>query len=116
MVDFVFTALPLLAIALSVMGLAAVGYQRNVMTDIAIESARFAALADQTANSACSVAENGVKQMLAIGLKTSVACSEQSTAAGRLISVVVQGQVPNLGLLPAISVIKAEGHAYAEVQ
>lgn len=115
-IDFILTALPLLALTLSVIGLGLFSYCRNVSYDIAIESARWAALADQPVSAGCERARLELASTFAASLSSQVRCEENLTSAGRMLAVEITVQFPQLGLVSAVGSIKAVGHAFAEIQ
>jgi hypothetical protein len=115
-IDFILTALPLLALTLSVIGLGLYGYCRNVSYDIAIESARWAALADQPVSAGCELAKLELGSTLAASLSSQVRCEETITASGRMLAIAITIDFPQLGFVSAVGPIKAVGHAFAEVQ
>lgn len=115
-IDFILTALPLMALTLSVIGLGLFSYCRNVSYDIAIESARWAALADQPVSAGCERAKLELASTLAAGLSNQVRCEEKVTSGGRMLAVEVTVEFPKLGLVSAVGPIKAVGHAFAEIQ
>ena len=115
-IDFILTALPLLALTLSVIGLGLFSYCRNVTYDIAIESARWAALADQPVSAGCERAKLELAQTLAASLSSQVRCDEKVTSGGRMLAVEITVEIPKLGLVSAVGPIKAVGHAFAEIQ
>ena len=115
-IDFILTALPLLALTLSVIGLSLFSYCRNVSYDIAIESARWAALADQPVSAGCERAQLELASTLAASISSQVRCDEKITSGGRMLAVEITVEFPKLGLVSAADPIKAVGHAFAEIQ
>ncbi len=106
----------MLALTISVIGVALFGFCRNVAIDVAIESARWSALADQPIAAGCELAKRELAATLAASLPSRVSCDEMFTSKGRVMVVEILIDFPSLGLLSAKAPIKAVGHAFAEIQ
>lgn len=115
-IDFILTALPLIALTLSVIGLGLFSYCRNVSFDIAIESARWAALADQSASAGCDLAKLELASTLAASFSSQVRCEEMVTVAGRMLAVEISIDFPKFSFVSAGGPLKVMGHAFAETQ
>ena len=115
-VDFVLIAVPLVLLALSVLGLALVGFARNVMFDAAVEGARFGALADQTANAGCRRAEEIFSHALGGAIKPKVQCESAIVGTRSVVVVSLEAALPGLGFLPNGKSFRAVGHATSELQ
>lgn len=116
MVEFVLISVPLVLLALSVLGVALGGFVRNVLFDSAVEGARFAALADQDVSSGCQRAQVLLLQTLGSAIKPQIFCDEALISERRLVLVSVEARIPGLGFLPNSFNLKAVAHATAELQ
>ena len=114
--DFVLISVPLVLLALSVMGIALNGLVRNVMFDSAIEGARFAALADQKASAGCARAQFLFTKSLGSAIHPTFRCDQAEVGSRTVILVSLEAAIPGLGFLPNNFKLKAVGHATAELQ
>ena len=115
-VDFVMISVPLVFLALSVLGVALFGLVRNVMFDSAIEGARFAALADQNARAGCLRAQELFTKTLGSALKPTFRCEQALMGSRSVIFVSIEAAIPGLGFLPSSYRFRAVGHATSELQ
>ena len=115
-VDFVLISVPLVLLALSVLGVALFGFVRNVMFDSAIEGARFAALADQNTRAGCLRAQELFRTTLGSAIKPTFQCEQAFAGSRSVIFVTIEAAIPGLGFLPNDYRFKAVGHATSELQ
>ena len=115
-VDFVLISVPLVLLALSVLGVALVGFVRNVMFDAAVEGARYGALADQGASAGCLRAQEIFSKTLGGAIKSKVQCESGMVGTRSVVVVTLEATLPGLGFLPNAKSFRAVGHATSEIQ
>lgn len=103
-------------LAMSVVGVALVGFIRNVTFDAAVEGARFGALADQDASAGCARAQELFSKTLGSAIKPSFQCEAGVVGSRSVVVVKIQLSIPGLGFLPNDRNFKAVGHATSEIQ
>jgi hypothetical protein len=114
--DFILVSIPILLLTLSVIGLALNGFVKNIAQDLAVDTARFAALADQDSSLANERAMSGlglilpksfVLEVLVRRLASSATCAYEAQITLKPISV---------GFLSGIAPIKESARAVCELQ
>lgn len=103
-------------LSFSVVGISLTSLVRNQLIDTAIESARFAALADQTSSDGCVRARKLIAATVAQKLDLQASCFNLSQIGLEQEVVRLTLRVPALGLLPGNQLIKVVAHATREVQ
>ena len=114
--NFVLIAVPLLLLAFSVVGISLTTLLRNQLIDTAVESARFAALADQSSSDGCLRARALLAKTVAQKLDLEVRCFGESVFGVSQEVVQLTFRTPAIGFLPGSKLIKAVGHATREIQ
>lgn len=94
-VEFVLVSVPLLMVSLTVLSLGITNFTMAVLRDSAIEGARFAALADQSADAGCHRALELSKQALGRFATLKVACDSLPDGYE---SVRLSARLPLLGI------------------
>lgn len=115
-VDFVIISVPIILLALSVLGVALIGFARNVMFDAAVEGARYGALADQSADAGCVRAQQIFSKTLGAALRPRFQCEAGVVGTRSVVVVSIEASLPGLGFLPNDKSFKAVGHATSEIQ
>lgn len=117
-VDFVLVALPLLALLLGVLQVAAYLHLRNVVVASAAEGARQAAVADRSTRDGGPLAEQVLARGVSARAAAGVQCdaTEEAGAAGSvLVAVRCRGAVPALlSLTGPVLPVDATAHALKE--
>lgn len=108
--------MPLLVLTMSVLGISVNGYAKNIAQDIAIETSRYAALADQDA----STAKSRAQKLLGIGVgsvfQPRVEVVKNVSSDGCSFHVEVTMVAMPLGVLSGISWIRETANATCELQ
>ncbi len=115
-VDFILVSVPLILLCLSVLGVAINGYAKNVAQDVAIEAARFAALADQDAKAGRQRALQQLSAELGLIFKPTVTADQLTEGETCIIRVAVTLKPMRLGLLNSNLTIREDGQAVCELQ
>ena len=103
-------------LTLSVVAISLTMLLRNQLIDTAVESARYAALADQSSSDGCLRARNLISATLAQKLDLQVSCFNVAALGASQEVVQLTLRMPALGFMPANKLIKAVGHATRELQ
>lgn len=115
-VDFLLVTVPVLFVALSVLGISWAKYTQLVMVDTAIDSARYAALADQAYGDGCVRARQLFSKVFGNGRDLRPQCGVQ-TIDGRDFSVVtLSTELVSFGLVSFGPEIKVSAKAIRELQ
>lgn len=114
--EFVLVIVPFLLSATSVIGVFGSAYAINVLRDGAIEGARFAALADQSAIDGCERSRDLITKALKISSGLSVWCESAELNSNSYEKVSVQLTVPLIGLFSGQTILRAQSSAPREVQ
>lgn len=109
-------SVPLVLLALSVLGVALFGLVRNVMFDSAIEGARFGALADQNSRAGCLRAQELFVKTLGSAITPTFQCEQALMGSRSVIFVSIEATIPGLGFLPNDYRFRAVGHGTSELQ
>lgn len=114
--DFILVSVPMVLMALSVIGIAINGFAKNVAQDIAVDTAQFAAFADQDAATSSSRALRRLDATLALDFSPNVQVSRSDAGDGCSYSVSVTLRPRAFGLLNGITTIRESARAVCEVQ
>ena len=114
--DFILVSVPILLVTFSVIGLTFNGYAKNIAQDVAAETARFAALADQGATAAKDRAVQGLSRMLPRSWALDVKVARVSSSSTCLFQADVTVKPLSLGLVLGVGAIRESAHAYCELQ
>ncbi len=102
--------------AFSVISLALVGYVTNVATDVAVDAANYAALADQDPSAARDRAIERLGTGLMSANLSTVEVGYIGGAEGCEVRSKVTVTVPRFGFIGGFSVVQEIGHAFCENQ
>lgn len=114
--DFVLVAVPILFLALSVLGLSLASYTRLVLIDSAIEAARFSALADQTNSDGCVRAKVLFNKTFGANSVLHASCFTDLINGREYTRAVLTTDLINLGFITFGPEIKASAKAIHELQ
>jgi Flp pilus assembly protein TadG len=115
-VDFVLVATPLVLLALTTLGIALNGYAKNIAQDVAIEAARYSALADQSASTASTRAQLVLDGLLGVWARPTVQAQMVELNGTCEMSVTVTLSVVALGFIAPGSLIRESASAVCEYQ
>jgi hypothetical protein len=115
-VDFILVSVPLVLMTLSVLSISLNGFAKNVARDIAVDTARYASLADQGASSAISRAHKGLGLLLVQGFRPDVQVTRSLSGSECKYSVQVTVKPLALGLLSGLPPIEESASAICELQ
>jgi hypothetical protein len=114
--DFILVAVPMVLLTLSVIGIAMNGFAKNIAQDIAVDTARYAALADQDSSTASARAIRGLGLALGRIFEPSVRVGlEESSSKCSFIATVTIKPV-GLGFLSNFATIRESARAVCELQ
>lgn len=114
--DFILVSVPLVLMTLSVLSISLNGFAKNVAQDIAVDTARYAALADQGASSAMTRASRGLSLLLIEGFAPVVQVSRSASDSQCKYAVKVTLKPLAMGLLSGIPPIEESASAVCELQ
>lgn len=114
--DFVLVSVPMLLMSLGVIATCLAAFILGVIRDSAVEGARFAALADQSAGSGCLRAQMLVDKLLAPAFPRQVNCGSIEVAGVNYESVKIQVGLPVIGVFKFTNLLTAESRAPREIQ
>lgn len=114
--DFILVSVPMLMVALSVIGLTFNGFARNIARDVAVETARYAALADQDYTLARDRALKGLALILPRSWAPDVQVLRMSTSSICVYEAKVSIRPLAIGFLLGIAPIKESASAICELQ
>lgn len=115
-VEFILVSVPLVLMTLSVLSISLNGFAKNVAQDIAVDTARYASLADQGASRAMSRAYEGLGLLLVKGFAPDVQVTRSLSDSVCKYSVQVTVKPLALGLLSEIPALEESASATCEVQ
>ena len=101
---------------MSIIGLAINGFAKNVAQEIAIDSARYGALADQDAFSARIYAQNLLSNPIFRLFRSEVTTSKGSTATICKVQVAVSLKTVGFGLFSTVLRVEEKSSALCEIQ
>jgi hypothetical protein len=107
--------LPLLLLWISIMGITLNGFARNIAQDVAIDAARYGALADQSADEANERAYDSIQGILGKNFSAKVSASKAVTATSCYVEVSVSLTTIPIGFLKAASEVHEVGFATCEI-
>jgi Flp pilus assembly protein TadG len=114
-VDFILVALPLLLLWITTMGITLNGFARNIAQDVAIDAARYGALADQSVDEANQRAYDSIHGFLGKNFSAKVSASKSVTATSCYVEVSVSFTTIPIGFLKAASEVHEVGVATCEI-
>jgi hypothetical protein len=114
--DFILVSVPMVLLTLSVIGIAINGFAKNVALDIAVDTARFAALADQDAVTASDRALKHLRAVLAGSFSPNVVVSRADSSESCSYEVQVTLHPLTLGFMSGILPIRETARAVCELQ
>jgi hypothetical protein len=106
----------MLLIALTVVGFAVNGFAKNIARDVAVETARFAALADQDASMAKDRATQSLRLVLPSSWAADVQVMAMTSRATCSFEAIVTVKPLAIGFLFGIGKIKESARAVCELQ
>lgn len=106
----------MLLVTFSVIGLTFNGYAKNIAQDVAAETARYAALADEGMTSAKDRAIQGLNRMLPRSWKPDIQVTRVTSGATCLFQAEVTVKPLSFGLLLGVGTIKESARAACELQ
>lgn len=101
--EFVMVSALVVILFLGLIQLATFLHAKNMAQDAAVNGARYAALADATADDGVARARALATSALGAGAVASVGSEERGSEAGTLVEVRIEIRVPLLGLIPGPS-------------
>ncbi|MEY3845818.1 MAG: hypothetical protein RJA66_85 [Actinomycetota bacterium] len=114
--EFVLVSTPILLLTMSVLGISVNGYAKNIAQDIAIDTSRYAALADQDAETAKSRAQKTLELGIGSEFQPRVDVVKRVTSAGCSFQVEVDMAAIPLGFVSRASLIKETAYASCELE
>jgi len=115
-VDFILVSVPLIMLTLSVLGVAINGYAKNIAQDVAVEAARYSALADQDIAGGQARAWSAIKAELGSVFKPEITGSADTSNGVCSNSIKITLKPIGLGLLSSNFKITESGTAVCELQ
>jgi Flp pilus assembly protein TadG len=113
-IDFVLVGVPLVLLAVTLLSISISNYAVAVMRDIAVESARYAALADKSAAEGCKKATELLNNAFASNLANGVFCVSGADLDGEQIGVKIKMPFPIIGLIASSLSIEVQSSAPIE--
>lgn len=107
---------PLSMLTMSVLGFSINGFAKNIAQDIALDAARYAALADQDASSASMRAYRGLGSLLGGIFEPDVRVTRDDSGQNCSYVVNVTIQPVILGIFSSIAPIRESARAVCELQ
>jgi hypothetical protein len=114
--EFILVTVPMLLMSLTVVGLAINGFAKNIAQDVAVEAARFAALADQGVPAARERALQSLSRVLPKSWAPDVQVIRRSPTATCSYEATVTLKPLAIGFLLGIGTIRESAHAVCELQ
>lgn len=108
-------AVPLLLLSMSTIGITFNGFAKNIAQDVAIDAARYGALADQTVDDAESRAYASLGGVLGKRFFVEVSAIRNVNAASCYVQVSITLAPVRIGLLKSLTEIKEMGFATCEI-
>jgi Flp pilus assembly protein TadG len=115
-VDFILVSVPMILLSISVLGVAVNGYAKNVAQDVAIDAARYGALADQDPAAGGKRASGALRVALGAIFAPQVIAETATEGDACVVRVTVTLTPLRLGLLGSSLKIRESGHAFCEIQ
>lgn len=113
-VEFVLVGSLLVLLALGVVQLALALHVRNTLTDAAAEGARYASLADASADAGAERTRELAAEALGRGYPVEAQGEETSELGYPAVRVIVRAPLPVLGLVGPAGTLVLDGHAARE--
>ena len=114
--DFILVSVPMLLVTLSVIGFTFNGYAKNIAQDVAAETARYAALADEGVTSAKVRAVQGLSRMLPRSWEPGIQVTRVTSGATCLFQAEVTVKPLSFGLLLGVGTLPESARAACELQ
>jgi hypothetical protein len=115
-VDFILVSIPMVLLTLSVIGISINGFAKNIAQDIAVDTARFAALADQDSTAATARAMSRLRAVLSGIFAPSAVVNRTTSSEACTYEVTVTLRPLAIGLLTVVSPIRETARAVCELQ
>jgi hypothetical protein len=115
-VDFILVSIPMVFLTLSVIGISINGFAKNIAQDIAVDTARFAALADQDSTKATERALTRLRAVLSGTFSPSAVVSREISSLGCTYEVTVTLRPVAMGFLTVARPIRETARAICELQ
>lgn len=109
-------SVPMLLIALSVIGLTVNGFARNIAQDVAVDTARYAALADQDSSLARDRAVRGLSLILPRSWAADVQVLRLSSSSSCVYEALVTVRPLAIGFILGFGQIRESARAVCELQ
>lgn len=109
-------SVPMLLMTLSVIGLTFNGFARNIAQDVAVDAARYAALADQDSSLARDRAIRAISLLLPRSWATDVQVLRMSTSSSCVYEAKVSIKPLAIGFLLGFGQIRESARAVCELQ
>lgn len=109
-------SVPMLLMTLSVIGLTFNGFARNIAQDVAVDTARYAALADQDSSLATDRAIRGISLILPRSWAAEVQVLRLSTSSSCVYEAKVSIRPLAIGFLLGFGQIRESARAVCELQ
>ncbi len=116
MIDFVLVAPMLLMMTITVVTILLANFTQMILLDSASEGARFAALADQNAESGCLRAKHMAESALGQIWNVQQACFMDVSVQPHVAKVELSAAIPGLGFLPEALKIREVSIVALELQ
>lgn len=107
--------MPLLFLSISTIGISLNGFAKNIAQDVAIDAARYGALADQTVEDAEAHAYEAIDGVVGNNFSSNVVASRISTGSSCYVAVSVSLSTIPIGFLRTPSEIQEMGFATCEL-
>lgn len=114
-VEFILVSVPLLLMTLSTLSLSFTGFAKNIAQDVAVDTARYASLADQSALTARERAYRGLGLLLVEGFAPEVQVTRSLTDSQCEYEVTVKLKPLVVGLISENSHIEESASAVCEL-
>ena len=114
-VDFVLVSVPLLLLSVTIIGVTFNGLAKTVAQDVAIDSARFGALADQNASAALDHAKSVLSGPILRVFRAEVSASRSSSSTNCIVQVLVRFKTIGFGFISEALRVEEKGNAICEI-
>jgi hypothetical protein len=114
--DFILVSIPMVFLTLSVIGISMNGFAKNIAQDVAVDTARFAALADQDSTTATERALSRLRAVLSGTFSPSAVVNRVISSEGCAYEVKVTLRPLAIGLLTVGGPIRETARAVCELQ
>lgn len=114
--DFILVSIPMMLLTLSVIGISINGFAKNIAQDIAVDTARFAALADQDSTTATERALTRLRAVLSGAFSPSAVVNRSVSRDVCTYQVTVTLRPLAIGFLTIVRPIRETALAICELQ